>query len=132
LEGVERTGFFIDSVVDKKLFAGADCLNVREFGVWSEPFRDEPGFRKFVLFKFGDPGRPGQRGAAKETSVRLGALTGIQLDRDYVGYKGERTLVRVVGVHSATWQHFFYCMWHQNPKEPAVKAFFESIQGTGR
>jgi hypothetical protein len=129
-DGVKRTGFFIDSVMDKELFAGAGCLNVREFGVWSEPYRDETSFKKFVLFKFGDPGRPGERGAARETAVRFGSFTGFQLDRDYVGYKGVRTLERVVGVHTPSWQHSFYCMWHKNPKEPAVKAFFESIKCT--
>ena len=130
IDGSKRTGFFVDSVMSKKLFAGADCLNVREFGVWSEPYGNEEKFKKFVLFKFGDPGKPGQRGAAKETRVQFGSLTGFQLDRDYKGYKGKRTLERVVGVHTPTTQHSFYCMWYQNPKEPAVDKFFNSIRST--
>lgn len=129
-DGNKRTGFFVDSIVSKQLFGEADCLNVREFGVWSEPYRDETKFKKFVLTKFGDPGKPGQRGAAKETSVQLGSLTGFQLDRDYSGYQGKRTLERVVGVHTQTWQHSFYCMWHQNPNEPQVMKFFASIRST--
>ncbi len=130
VDGVKRTGFFIDSVTDKALFAEARCSNVRELGVWSEPYRDEASFRKFVLFKFGSPGRPGERGAARESVVRYGSFTGFQLERDYEGYKGVRTLERVVGVHTPSWQHSFYCMWHKNPGEPAVKAFFESIKCT--
>ncbi len=118
--GGKRTGFYIDSVTDKKLFGS--CPDVREFGVWSEPFRDEASHRKFVTSKFGSAE------GAKETALQFGSYPGFQLERAYVGYKGVQTYERVVGVRAGDWSHSFYCMWHRKAKEPAVVTFFSSIK----
>ncbi len=122
VDKAKRTGFYIDSVVDKELFK--PCPDVREFGVWSEPYTDEASYRKFVTSKFGSPQ------GATETPLKFGAFTGFQLERGYKGYKGVQTYERVVGVHTPTTAHSFYCMWHKNAKDPAVMAFFTSIKST--